>query len=169
MPFEIERKFLVKTDSWRETCVNSQRLVDGLVAISDGRKVRVRLYERHATLAIKTTEGGLKRAEFEYQIPFEDGKELVQNYCGDLVLSKTRHYVPFRGFTWEVDVYEGILAGVVIAEVEIERPDTAVPLPGWVGAEITGNPAYRKINMLRERLNSAVSCASPERGVRGPA
>jgi adenylate cyclase len=137
MPFEIERKFLVKTDSWRESYVSSQRLVDGLVAISDGRKVRVRLYEDHATLAIKTTEAGIKRAEFEYQIPFEDGNELIQNYCGDLVLAKTRHYVPFRGFTWEVDAYEGILDGVVVAEVEIQDVDAAVPLPGWVGAEIT--------------------------------
>lgn len=162
MPFEIERKFLVKTDGWRESCVSSQHLVDGLVAISDGRKVRVRLYEDHATLAIKTTEGGSKRAEFEYQIPLEDGNELIQNYCGDLVLAKTRHYVPFRGFTWEVDVYEGILDGVVIAEVEIQDLDTAVPLPGWVGAEITGDPAYRKINMLRERLNAPASCVSSE-------
>ncbi len=153
MHFEIERKFLVTNDSWRERCVSSQHLVDGLVAISDERKVRVRLYERRATLTIKTVEGGMKRAEFEYEIPFQDGEELIKNHCGDLVLSKTRHYVPYRGFTWEVDVYEGILGGVVIAEVEIPDPNSHVPLPEWVGAEITGDPAYRKINMLRERLN----------------
>ncbi len=71
------------------------------------------------------------------------------------MLSKTRNYVPFRGFTWEVDVYEGILDGVVIAGVEIPDPDTEVALPEWVGAEITGDPTYRKINMLRERLKCA--------------
>ena len=69
------------------------------------------------------------------------------------VLAKTRYYVPYRDFVWEIDVYEGILRGVVIAEVELERLDIEVPLPEWIGPEVTGDPDYRKINMLAKRLN----------------
>jgi adenylate cyclase len=152
MAVEIERKFLVAGDGWRNGCVKSQRLKDGLIAASDGRKVRVRLYEDHATLTVKTITGTSERAEFEYEIPVADAEEMITNYCGAYVLSKTRHYVPFQGFVWEIDVYDGILRGVTIAEVELDSPDARVPLPGWIGREVTYDPNYRKLNMLTQRL-----------------
>jgi hypothetical protein len=67
------------------------------------------------------------------------------------LLAKTRYYVPHNGFVWEVDVYEGILDGVVLADIEIANEDVEVPLPNWIGNEVTGRPEYKKLNMLRMR------------------
>ena len=68
------------------------------------------------------------------------------------MLEKIRHYVPYQGFVWEVDVYEGILSGMILAEVELENADIRVPLPRWIGSEVTGDPEYKKINMRNKAL-----------------
>ena len=67
--------------------------------------------------------------------------------CDDRILEKVRHYVSYAGLTWEIDVYEGLLKGVVIAEVELDRDDRLLELPDWVGKEITGDLRYSKFNM----------------------
>lgn len=152
MPIEIERKFLVIGEAWRRLCHKREKLVDGLVAAGDGRKVRVRLYEGRATLTVKGPKVGLSRDEYEYPIPVPDATELIAHHCGDMVLEKTRHYVAFDGYLWQVDEYAGLLAGLTIAEVELESETTSPPLPEWIGREITDDPAYRKINLLRARL-----------------
>jgi CYTH domain-containing protein len=153
---EIERKFLVVGDQWRDQAIRSERLVDGLLATSEGRKVRVRLYEGRASLAIKTAKKGLTRFEFEYDIPREDAEQLLKTECGSNVLAKTRHYVPHEGFTWEVDVYDGVLEGVVLTEVELATADQDPLLPAWVGREVTDEPAYRKQRLFADRMNGAV-------------
>jgi CYTH domain-containing protein len=151
MAVEIERKFLVADESWRAACVGSERLRDGLIAASDDRKVRVRIYENRATLTVKTGLEGRTRGEFEYEIPMKDAEELLASHCSDNILTKTRYRAPYQGFTWEIDVYDGILSGVVLAEVELQDANAAVPLPDWIGREVTGDPRYRKINMLNAR------------------
>ena len=151
MGIEIERKFLVANESWRRLYTRKQRLRDGLIASSADSKVRVRLYEDKATLTVKSKSDSSVRAEFEYEIPVEDAKELLQKHCVNAVLEKIRYYAPYAGFEWEVDVYEGLLEGVILAEVELESADADVPLPDWVGAEVTGKPEHKKINMLRAR------------------
>jgi CYTH domain-containing protein len=156
MSIEIERKFLVANDGWTSAVVRTIHIRDGLVVMEDGRKARVRIAGDVATLALKGQRFGLSRAEFEYQIPMSDAQEILRSMCGDRVLVKSRHFVPFADLTfgdltWEIDSYEGILSGIVIAEVELQREDQPVPLPDWIGREITGDPKYRKVNMLAER------------------
>jgi CYTH domain-containing protein len=148
---EIERKFLVVGSAWRDHAVRSERLVDGLLATSKGRKVRVRLYADRATIAIKTRKKGRSRFEFEYDIPICDAQQLHCTECGRTVLAKTRYYVPYANFLWEVDVYEPPLDGVVLAEVELTSADQDPPLPTWVGREVTEDPAFRKRNLFAER------------------
>jgi len=152
MGIEIERKFLVANDRWRSLYTRKQKLRDGLIANSPESKVRVRVYEDKATLTVKSKSDSRVRAEFEYEIPAEDAEELLQRHCINLVLEKTRFYVPYQGFEWEVDVYDGVLKGVILAEVELEDANADVPLPDWVGAEVTGKAEYKKINMLAARL-----------------
>jgi len=77
--------------------------------------------------------------------------------CDDRVLGKVRNYVPHAGLTWEIDVYEGILKGVVIAEVELDRADRALQLPDWVGKEISGDVRYSKFNMEKAARRRARS------------
>lgn len=156
MPVEIERKFLVQADDWRTKCVKSVRLRDGLVIASDGRKLRVRIADDQATLTIKGARMGPGRDEFEYPIPLEDAERLLAQHCSGRLLIKTRHLVSEEGYLFEVDVYEGPLAGVIIAEIELSSPNQAFPRPAWLGEEVTGKPEYRKINMLREKLGQLV-------------
>jgi adenylate cyclase len=151
MATEIERKFLLANDGWRMQYTRQKRIRDGLIATAAGRKVRVRAYDDRATLTVKAKTASLGNAEYEYEIPLADAEELLATHC-DGVLSKTRYDVPYRGFVWEIDEYDGVLSGVVVAEVELSREDVEVPLPPWVGAEVTGRPEYKKSNMHAARL-----------------
>jgi adenylate cyclase len=158
---EIERKFLVTDDAWRAEVDSSERLVDGLLATSKGRKVRVRLYGGRATIAIKTRKKGRVRFEFEYEIPISDAEHILKSECGHSVLAKTRHYIPYGGFTWEVDEYEAPLAGVILAEVELTSDEQDPPLPSWIGAEVTDDPAFRKTRLFADRARHGFPTKAP--------
>lgn len=151
MAVEIERKFLVANDRWREHVASTLSLKDGLVVRDADKKVRVRSYGDRATLTIKGRREGISRPEFEYEIPRADADALFL-LCGEYVLEKTRHIVPWHGHTWEIDVYRGMLEGVTIAEVELASEAAVFVRPDWIGAEVSGDPRYKKINMLTERL-----------------
>ncbi|AWI85821.1 adenylate cyclase [Alloyangia pacifica] len=150
MAKEIERKFLVASDDWKSGISRSERLRDGLIAAEGGRKARVRFYDDCATLCIKGRRDGMARDEFEYPIPAQDAEEMLSAHCTDVV-EKTRHHVPAGALVWTVDVYEGLLSGITIAEVEFPALDTPLPLPDWVGREVTGLQDYRKVNMVAAR------------------
>lgn len=156
MALEIERKFLVRDDSWRRLFTRQQEIRDGLIAVAPGRKVRVRICDQRATLTVKSKTEGLANAEFEYEIPVADAEELLAHHCLRSELAKTRYFVPHGQQTWQVDVYKGILEGMVLAEVELPSETAELVLPPWVGREVTGNPEYKKINMVNART-AAVS------------
>lgn len=157
MHVEIEHKFLVASDVWRAKCVGSVRIVDGLVAVTAGRKVRVRIADDEAFITLKGARTGLARDEFEYPIPREDADKLLASHCDNMILSKTRYFVVEDGFTFEVDVYDGLLSGVVLAEAELSHPGQEFPRPSWLGKEVTGHPEYKKANMLKARLDLQTS------------
>ncbi len=141
MAKEIERKFLVRGDHWRNLVSERLILRQGYIASLEGRSVRVRLTdETKATLTIKIGKA-MTRDEFEYDIPVDDAEELLDAAIG-LVIEKTRHKVPFKGFTWEVDVFGGAHRGLVIAEVEMADENDDPELPDWIGREVTGDYRY---------------------------
>jgi CYTH domain-containing protein len=111
MSLEIERKFLVAHNGWKTSVVRSARIRDGLIAIQNGRKARVRILDDIATIAIKGPHKGPSRPEFEYPVPMTDAEEMLRFMCDDRILEKVRHYVPHRGLTWEIDVYSGLGSG----------------------------------------------------------
>ena len=151
MPMEIERKFLVVGDLWRQQVSRSEKMRDGLVATTDGRKVRVRLYDDRATITIKGARVGIGRDEFEYDISTADGLALLEDHCGGSVLDKTRHNIKFKGCDWTVDEYHGALSGTFLAEIELPSEDADFKRPTWIGEEVTGHQAYRKINLVKAR------------------
>ena len=155
MAVEIERKFLVRDDRWRGLFTHKQEIRDGLIAVANGRKVRVRICDQQATLAVKSKTESLANAEFEYEIPHADAEELITHHCLRAELAKTRYFVPHGQLTWQVDVYKGILTGVILAEVELPSEKAGLVLPVWVGREVTGNPDYKKINMVNARMGTA--------------
>jgi CYTH domain-containing protein len=153
-PIEIERKFLVASDEWRLSAVRNVSIRDGLIAAYEGRKVRVRISGDIATIAIKGPRTGIVRPEFEYEIPIADAERMLSTVCGDQTLEKQRFFVEDAGVTWHVDVYGGILQGVVIAEIELKQEIHELILPPWVGREVTGDPFYKKINMRDRALKA---------------
>lgn len=151
MALEIERKFLVVNDRWREHVTAKLHIIDGLIARDEDKKVRVRSFGDRATLTVKSRAAGMRRDEFEYEIPVADAEAMLK-LCGELVVEKTRHIVPWLGHNWEVDVYHGVLEGVVTAEIELPSEAAWFERPSWTGTEVTGDPRYKKINLLNERL-----------------
>ena len=155
MALEIERKFLVRDETWRDLFTSKQEIIDGLIAVSDGRKVRVRICDQRATLAVKARTESLANVEFEYEIPRADAEEMLAHHCLRAGLAKTRYFVPDGPLTWQVDVHKGTLAGVILAEVELPSEMTELVPPAWVGQEVTGNPDYKKTNMVNARVELA--------------
>jgi adenylate cyclase len=128
MPLEIERKFLVANGGWKNAITRRIRIRDGLIASNNGHKARVRISDAKATVTLKSRRRGPTRTEFEYTIPLSDAEEILRTICDGHVLDKVRHFVSHAGAIWCVDVYEGILDGVVLAEIELESADRKVNL-----------------------------------------
>lgn len=155
MGVEIERRFLVSGEGWRRAATGMRRLHQGYLAREDGVTVRLRTAGGAATLTIKGP-GGLVRPEFEYPVPAAEAEEMLAILCAGRRIVKTRHDVPHGGLVWEVDVFEGPLAGLVIAEVELPGAGHPLDLPSWAGREVTDDPRYANAVLA--------SAAAPPRG-----
>ncbi|HKT85274.1 MAG TPA: CYTH domain-containing protein [Novosphingobium sp.] len=147
MAVEIERKFLVEGDAWRGQATGRRRIRQAYLSTSGRANVRIRLIDdEEARLTIKSADeghaGALSRAEFEYPVPMEDARTLLELRVGR-VIDKTRYLVPAaNGRTWEVDVFAGAHEGLVLAEIELGSADEAVELPDWIGREVTDDARY---------------------------
>jgi adenylate cyclase len=145
---EIERKFLVAGDAWRTQAARRVRIAQGYIndhaAVASGAQqasVRVRIGDGRGWLNLKSREAGPSRQEFDYEVPLADAEALLR-LCVGATIDKVRHYVPFGGYTWEVDEFAGDNAGLVVAEIELPAVDAAFARPDWVGAEVTDQPRY---------------------------
>ncbi len=142
MAKEIERKFLVSHDGWRDGADKGSVLRQAYIVTMEDRSVRVRISdETTARMTVKVGKSALVRDEFEYDIPLSDARDLIDLAVG-IVIEKVRYRVPHAGFVWEVDVYDGALLGLVIAEVEMKSEDDRPDLPDWLGKEVSGERRY---------------------------
>jgi len=143
MGTEIERKFLVADDAWRHAVLKRQTLRQGyLSAGGDGPTVRVRtMDDATGYITIKHGGPGLERAEFEYEVPIADARQML-GHCRGALIEKVRHTLDLPGGDWVVDEFAGRHQGLVLAEVELDHPEARLDLPGWLGAEVTGDPRY---------------------------
>lgn len=142
MATEIERKFLVKSDAWRDDVERTIRIQQFYLAATRDRSVRIRIADgARAKLTLKFGSNLRARDEFEYAIDLGEAEEMRAHAIGDLV-EKTRHHVRHDGFLYEVDVFEGRLAGLIIAELETPENVPSMRLPGWLGREVTGDQRY---------------------------
>ncbi|MFT3762214.1 MAG: CYTH domain-containing protein [Pseudoxanthomonas sp.] len=148
MGIEIERKFLVAGDGWREAAHRvvpmAQGYLNGLDAVESGAQkasVRVRIEGEAAFLNIKSREPGATRQEFDYPIPVADARALLALCVGGRV-EKRRHHVDHAGKTWEVDEFLGDNAGLVVAEIELDSADEAFDKPAWAGRQVTDSLRY---------------------------
>lgn len=140
MNVEIERKFLVKDDSYKKDVQKSYEISQGYIARDGGNTVRVRIRDNQGFLTIKgrMTPDGLSRPEWEMEIPYSDAVELLK-LCKSGLIQKTRNIIPIgNGLKWEVDEFKGDNSQLTVAEVELPSPDTDYPTPAWLGTEVTG-------------------------------
>ncbi len=142
MAVEIERKFLVKNDTWKENAT-VKRYSQGYLSRQQGRTVRVRRVEEKAFLTIKgPTSHGCSRKEYEYEIPVRDGQELLETLCEQPLIEKNRYLVNFAGMVWEVDEFLGENSPLVVAEIELESVGQQFEKPDWLAEEVTGDIRY---------------------------
>ena len=142
MAKEIERKFLVKDQSFMSMAGKVDRIEQGYVSLRPGGTVRVRIKNDRAYLTVKGLNKGAVRDEWEYEIPMTDAREMVDRVTEGIVIKKLRYNVDYQGRKWEVDVFEGVHQGLILAEVELESVDAPIELPPFIGDEVTGNPQY---------------------------
>jgi adenylate cyclase len=154
MATEIERKFLVTADTWRTQAARAQRMSQGYLinaALVESAQVRcsarVRIAGDDAWLNINSAQLGVARQEYEYAIPRADAERMLREFC-DGVIEKTRHFVPCAGLVFEVDEFDGANAGLIVAELELERVDQPFERPTWLGIEVSAAPRYYNLNLL---------------------
>lgn len=139
MAREIERKFLVTGEGWRDAVTESRRIRQFYLARTDRATVRVRVTDDDTgRLTVKGSAAGASRAEYEWEIPVAEARAMEALRAGRTLL-KTRHLVPAGDLAWEVDVFED---GLVLAEIELPAEDAAFDRPDWIGSEVTGDPRY---------------------------
>jgi adenylate cyclase len=148
MGTEIERKFLVEGDVWRQGS-RGRRIRQGYLSADPGRSVRVRLVGDDAWLTVKGASAGCTRVEFEYPIPTQDALHLLDELCIRPVIDKTRHDIRYGGHRWEIDEFDGANEGLVIAEIELDSETEAFERPPWLGAEVSDDPRYYNVNLAR--------------------
>lgn len=144
---EIERKFLVVGNGWRTG--PGARIRQGYLRKQIEGTLRVRTKGEHAYLTIKGRTSGITRLEFEYEIPKDDADQILDELCMKPLIEKIRYEVQVDGFEWEVDEFLGENAGLVVAEIELEREDQAFPRPGWLGREVSEDPRYRNASLVK--------------------
>jgi len=139
MAIEIERKFLVTGDDWRDS--PAVYYSQGYLSRAKERTVRVRIAGDRAFLTVKGVSTGASRVEFEYAIPLEDGREMLA-LCEQPLIEKYRRKLPYAGYVWEVDEFLGDNLGLVIAEIELPSENAQFEKPSWIGEEVTSDPRY---------------------------
>ena len=156
MAIEIERKFLVKNIP-RDEIQYSHKIRQGYIAKNKNRVIRIRQKENDYFITIKGNKIGISRFEFEYPIPKGDGEILLENFCQDDLIEKTRNYIENKGHTWEIDVFHGNNEGLIIAEIELESEDQVFHIPSWTDCEVTDQEKYYNMNLV-ENPYSMWSC-----------
>ena len=148
MADEIERKFLVHSSDWQASIAEELHIKQGYIAVNERCAIRIRIANAQATLNIKSAGLNIARKEYEYPIPIADAKEMLERFCPDHYIEKTRYRVDHATGVWEVDVFEGLNEGLVVAEIELESAEQSVTLPDWIGMEVSGDPKYLNNNLV---------------------
>ena len=145
---EIERKFKVNAIVGSIIAkINPTEIQQAYLLNSEGLSVRVRIKDSKAFLTIKGGTNPLIRDEFEYEIPILEANEMLANYCKQRLIKK-RYCLKQGELTWEIDVFEGKLSGLIIAEIELPSIETTFELPLWIEGEVTMDPNYLNANLI---------------------
>lgn len=147
MGTEIERKYLVEGSDWRRLGTGSV-FRQGYLSTVKERTVRVRVVGESGFLTVKGITMDATRTEFEYEIPAAEARLMLSELCEQPIIEKVRYIIDWEGLTWEIDEFSGVNAGLVVAEVELVHVDQQIPVPPWIGEEVTDDPRYFNSNLI---------------------
>ena len=148
MGTEIERKFLVKNDNFKKKAKGT-KYRQGYLNSTKERVVRVRTIDDKGFLTVKGITTGATRVEYEYEIPVQDADAMLDELCEKPIIEKNRYKIQNKNLVWEIDEFFGENEGLIVAEVELESEDQPYEKPGWIGAEVTGDPKYFNSNLIQ--------------------
>ncbi|MGR8930931.1 MAG: CYTH domain-containing protein [Gammaproteobacteria bacterium] len=157
MALEVEHKFLLANDDWRNEIDHSEHYKQGYLSSSPLSSVRVRISDRHAWLNIKSATIGTHRQEFEYEIPLNDANTILDELCHKPLVDKMRHFVRHGGHVWEIDEFMGDNAGLIVAEVELSQIGECFQKPTWIGIEVTDDLRYYNNNLSKNPYKNWMS------------
>ena len=145
---EIERKFLLRDETWK-ALAQGVTIRQGYLSSHPDRVVRVRIYGPDGFVTIKSRTVGTTRGEWEYAIPPADAQTLLDDVCEKPIIDKLRYRIPYKGMLWEVDEFRGENSGLVVAEIELTAEDQAFEKPDWIGEEVTHDRRYFNASLIR--------------------
>ncbi len=148
MPTEIERKFLVRNNNWKDAVKRSFIIKQGYLNSNAERTVRVRLKGDEGFITIKGKSKGISRAEFEYKIPVNEAEQILL-LCEESIIRKTRFEVNIANHLWEIDVFKGANKGLIIAEIELSSEQENFELPTWIGKEVSDDKRYYNSHLAK--------------------
>jgi adenylate cyclase len=148
MAKEIERKYLIKEDAWRGLAQGSAYR-QGYIPTQDKVTVRVRIVGEKGYLTIKGPTIQYSRLEFEYSIPIKDAQEMLETLCERPFIEKIRYKIESGGLIWEIDEFEGVNKGLILAEVELGDENQEIELPTWIGQEVSHDSRYFNSNLVK--------------------
>lgn len=147
---EIERKFLVNKDLWRELSKpEGEHILQGYITSGMDKSIRIRLTGEQAWLTIKGKTVNLSREEYEFPLPADIAASVIEKFSEGKV-EKVRYKIHYKRKTWEVDEFLGENEGLVVAEVELESEQERVELPAWVGEEVSYDPRYYNAVLIKK-------------------
>lgn len=142
MATEIERKFLVKDNSYTEMAKKIIHIKQAYLSTNPDATVRIRVADGSAWITVKSRNQGAVRGEWEYEIPVSDAEEMASALAGGWAIDKFRYIVEYEGWKWEVDDFKGRHEWLTVAEVEMPSVTANPPLPPFIDKEVTGDPRY---------------------------
>ncbi len=169
MGIEIERKFLLADDTWRRGVSRRRSMEQGYLIDAAAYQmhlsrcsVRVRIGDDQAWLNIKAARQSITRREYEYPVPLDEAREMLEELCNETV-RKVRHDVHVDGHLFEIDVFENANDGLVVAEIELPAEDAPFPHPSWLGAEVSHLPRYLNVNLATHPYSAWSNAEREER------
>lgn len=148
MAKEIERKFLIKRELWQPQNQGLE-IRQGYLSLDPERTVRVRTKGAKGYLTIKGKNQGISRTELEYEIPYEEACQMLEELCLRPLVEKTRYLEQHGQQLWEIDIFAGDNEGLAVAEAELPSEDTALALPNWIDQEVSGEARYYNSSLIK--------------------
>ena len=146
MALEIERRFLIENDNWKEFVTRKIFIEQGYLSKNlDDWIIRIRSYGNEYKIALKKHIASFTNFEFEYSIPHQDGAKIMSNISN--IIKKERFFLKIEKKSWIIDCFQEDNYPLKIAEIELTNEEEDLSLPSFISKEITGQKHYSNFSL----------------------